>query len=72
MVITKKPASEGGEFTFSIPKDKFLNQGTVVKYEDLTTYNGVSFAKRIDEAFFPIPAFEQNIHNIFKITKSVI
>ena len=30
-----------------------MNQGTVVKYEDLTTYNGVSFAKRIDEAFFP-------------------
>lgn len=53
MVVTKRPASEGGEFTFSIPKDKFLNQGTVVKYEDLTTYNGVSFAKRIDEAFFP-------------------
>lgn len=53
MIVTKNPASKGGEFTFSIPKDKFLNQGTIVKYEDLTTYNGVSFPKKIDEAFFP-------------------
>ena len=71
MVITKNLLVKVASLPFLYQR-QVLEQGTVVKYEDLTTYNGVSFAKRIDEAFFPIPAFEQNIHNIFKITKSVI
>ncbi|KAL6452732.1 hypothetical protein SBY92_000072 [Candida maltosa Xu316] len=55
MIITKKSQLEGGFFTFSIPRNNFLNQenGLIHRINDMTVYNGVSYKEHIDATYFP-------------------
>ncbi|KAI5966382.1 uncharacterized protein KGF55_000691 [Candida pseudojiufengensis] len=67
MKITKKSKKDGGQFIFSIPKDKFINEeGNIEKYEDLTIFNGFTFQSPINDEFFPYENLRMNSSQYFK------
>ncbi|RCK54598.1 hypothetical protein Cantr_04274 [Candida viswanathii] len=66
MVITKKSQNEGGFFTFSTPRQNFLNQGTIMKFKDTTFYHGISHKEMIEENYFPYDGLRSKNPGCFK------
>lgn len=66
MVITKKSPAEGGHFTFTTPRENFLNEGTVMKFKDDNLFQGISNKEYIDKTYFPYDKLRANHPQCFK------
>ncbi|EER34849.1 predicted protein [Candida tropicalis MYA-3404] len=66
MMISKKSQAEGGFFTFGVPRENFLNQGTIMKFKDETSYHGVSYKEYIDKEYFPYDNLRAKFPQCFK------
>lgn len=66
MVITKKPASEGGYLTISIPRQSRLRRGTILYAQkeeggEAPLFNGLSIPKKLDMKYIPVSRTSQGV-----------